>query len=139
MNKIFCLLLIVACLGCEKNPDPIQYGKDQCEFCKMTISDPQFGAEIISDKGRIYKFDAIECLIRFIKSSDPKSSDILITPYNQPTKLIPKDSLVFLLSSQIKSPMGAGLAAMPNKNSVDSVFGRSEPVYTWNDVYAKIK
>lgn len=139
MNKVFCLLLLLLSVGCGKGPEPLQYGKDQCEYCKMTISDPQFGAEIVTDKGRIYKFDAVECLIRFAKETNPGSPEIMITPYNMPGVLKSKDSLVFIMSSRVNSPMGAGLTAVTGRFAADSVFGKSEQTYTWEEIYAKIK
>lgn len=31
----------------------------------MTISDGRFGAELITKKGRVYKFDDLRCLINY--------------------------------------------------------------------------
>ncbi len=43
--------------------EPIKLNTDGCEFCKMKIADGKFGAEIITAKGRIYKFDDMHCII----------------------------------------------------------------------------
>ncbi len=59
------LLLSLVTASCGSNPEPINYGHDECEFCRMQISDNRYGAELVTDKGKVYKFDSIECLIEF--------------------------------------------------------------------------
>ena len=45
--------LYLSCFqSCNAGPVPIKPGKDNCQFCKMTISDIRFGAEIITAKGK---------------------------------------------------------------------------------------
>ena len=66
-------LLIITCLlffGCQVGPQPIEYGVDGCHFCKMTIVDKVHAAEVVTDKGKIYKFDATECMVNFRKEFD---------------------------------------------------------------------
>src|SRR5690554_5382909 len=134
MGKYSIGLLVLDCFACNKGPEPIQYGKDQGAYCKMTIADQQFGAEIVSVKGRIYKFDAIECMILYIKENKPELSHILATPYNKPSLgLISKDSLVFVIDSSIKSPMGANLAAFSSQEAVDSLLGKEIKRYSWEE------
>ncbi len=58
MKKIvllFSSLFMIACVSNE--PKPIKLNVDTCEFCKMTISNGKFGAELLTKKGRYYKFD----------------------------------------------------------------------------------
>ena len=43
--------------GCSKGPKPIDYGNDGCHFCKMTIVDKIHGSELITEKGKVFKFD----------------------------------------------------------------------------------
>ena len=55
LSYFFFFTLLISC-G-KKEAEPIKLNSDGCEFCKMKISDGKFGAEIITAKGRIYKFD----------------------------------------------------------------------------------
>ena len=50
-------LLTLSLSSCSTAPQPIRIGQDNCDFCKMTISDNRFGAEIITKKGKVYIFD----------------------------------------------------------------------------------
>ena len=62
--------------GCSSGPQPLRAGKDNCDFCKMTISDSRFGAEIITKKNKAYKFDDAHCLINFLNSKEVEKKDI---------------------------------------------------------------
>ena len=46
-NLLFAgLLLLLFTIGCNTEPEAINYGKDICEHCKMVIADEKYGAEI---------------------------------------------------------------------------------------------
>ena len=64
---LFASLVLISCMSGE--PKPLQFNSDACDFCKMTIANGQFGAELITEKGRYYKFDDVACLIHFAKSN----------------------------------------------------------------------
>jgi copper chaperone NosL len=131
------LLLAVLVWECSHQAEPIHYGQDQCAFCKMTIEDPKFGAEIMTSKGRTYKFDAIECLV----SGLPDYSNvnvILVTPFDKVGTLVPIDSVVFLKSESIKSPMGGGLAAFLSKEKgAELASDGNNQWLNWNEVKSR--
>lgn len=129
--------LLIA-FACKKGPEPIQYGKDPCDFCKMTISDPKFGGEIVTQKGRVYKYDAVECMINAIKEGRKDHAQILATPYDLPYTLKSKDSLVFVISPDIHSPMGANLAAFSNRLALDSLLDKKASIISWDELHTKL-
>lgn len=113
-SKKICLLLFVSIIlsSCRIRPEAINYGFDTCHFCTMTIVDQQHAAQIVTSKGKVFKFDAIECMINHIKDIDQTSvSLILVNDYDQPGKLIDAKSGHYLISTGISSPMGANLSA----------------------------
>jgi len=118
MRASFAVLFLAICMACSTKPEPITFGKDQCIYCKMTIADPNFGGEIITDKGRIHKFDAAECMIDYLNENHVVVSHKLAIAFDDPKKLYPIDSLHFVIDKQYKSPMGANLAAFHNRTSV---------------------
>ena len=65
MRILAWLLGLIFISACTVEPQPIQYGRDNCAFCKMTIVDGRYGSELVSSKGKVFKFDAVECLINF--------------------------------------------------------------------------
>jgi len=131
LNKLFSkkggtqlsmVLFFSMLLSCNTAVDPIKYGKDNCQYCKMTISDKHYGAEVITQKGKVYKFDEIRCLISYINEneSNVKSvSEYYLTDFTGKNELVKKENLSFLKSDKLKSPMGGNIASFSNKDSLN--------------------
>lgn len=142
MKSIFfgfaCILLLIT--SCAIEQEKINYGKDGCHFCKMTIVDNQHAAELVTTKGKATKYDAIECLINDLKKRD--SSEIgllLISDYSNPGVFINAESATYLISEGVPSPMGAFLSGFSNKE--DAVLLQSEKggtIYDWQSVRKEI-
>lgn len=113
---LFTICIISVLSACSVEPEPINFGNDPCVYCKMTISDPKYGAELVTDKGRIYKFDAIECMIPYLKDNpDTEFKYIMAIAYDEPKSLENVENLYFLQNEHFKSPMGKNLAAFANQ------------------------
>jgi copper chaperone NosL len=100
--------------GCKPKPEQIAFGKDNCAECKMTIVDPKFGAEIVTNKGKIYKFDDTHCIASFLDQRRIELSEInqtLFVLYDKPGEFVNVKAVEFVVSSQLKSPMGGNAAA----------------------------
>ena len=103
-------------MGCNPKAEKINFGKDQCAECKMTIVDPKFGAEILTKKGKAYKFDDTHCIAAYLERRGVELSNIyhvFFVDYNGNNELVDVDSAEFVVSSRLKSPMG-GAAAFRN-------------------------
>ncbi|HEX6316503.1 MAG TPA: nitrous oxide reductase accessory protein NosL [Gemmatimonadaceae bacterium] len=98
--------------ACQRAPRPLAAGVDACDYCRMTVSDTRFGGEIESRTGKLYTFDAVECLASFYL--DASSRDDVrrawVSDFDS-GRLVPVDSAVFLQGSSLNSPMGQGLVA----------------------------
>lgn len=113
----FCLSLI----ACKVEPEPLQYGKDGCHACKMTLMDNKFGAEIVTTKGKIYKFDDANCMLNFFNSGEVPSEDmkeILIVDFSKPENLIDARNALYVKSESIKSPMASNVAAFESNEDL---------------------
>lgn len=135
INSLFytIALSVLAFVGCSVGPESIQFGRDHCEYCKMTISDSKFGAELVTQKGRIYKFDAVECMVPFMMENPNEYAYIMAVAYDVPGELTPVDELQFLIADEIRSPMGANLAAFRNSLKGGDLFPMGKP-YSWEDL-----
>ncbi|WP_299334588.1 nitrous oxide reductase accessory protein NosL [uncultured Psychroserpens sp.] len=140
--KRICLLLIVSlALACSKIPEPIVYGADMCNFCQMTIVTKTHAAQMVTDKGKQYKFDAIECMIHFLQDKQDllSKSQLLITDYKTPGTMIDAKTAGYLVSSKITSPMGANLSGF---NSIDTakqtINDDQANYYDWERIFIKL-
>ena len=135
----FLALLLVS--SCKVEPGEIDYGKDGCHFCKMTIVDNQHAAEIVTAKGKVYKYDAIECMINDLKKRDAAEVGLmLVNDYSNPGDLISAESATYLISESIPSPMGAFLSAFSNKDEAEAIkSGKGGEIFSWQVVQKQIK
>jgi copper chaperone NosL len=122
--------------SCNIGPKAIVYGNDGCHFCKMTIVDKVHAAEIVTNKGKIYTFDATECMVNFQKEFDTLEIKLYLSNnYNEPEALIDATKATFLISKNIPSPMGAYLSAFKTKN--EALMVQSEKggtLYSWQEL-----
>lgn len=115
------LLLMFSLQSCSSGPQPISFGKDACHFCKMVISDQRFGAEVITDKNKIYKFDDVHCVVSFMKSGDVPSTEIAsvyLVDFSEKGKLVKAEESFLLQAEQLRSPMGGNVAAFTIADSM---------------------
>ena len=107
------ILPVMIMISCVQNgPEPIVLNKDNCAFCKMSISDGHFGAELVTKKGRILKFDDISCLMGFKEENPDKEAQRHYVHYFLGNnELIPAESAFYIKGGTIKSPMSGNIAA----------------------------
>lgn len=120
---IVAILLSLAVSSCSKEPQAINFGKDECAHCKMTIADQHFGAELVTKKSKTYVFDSIECLCGFLLEKTVAETDVeseWVVDYMQPGHLIPARKAWFLRSDKRPSPMGLNLSAYSTKQAYES-------------------
>jgi copper chaperone NosL len=144
-SKLLILLIILlpVAFACSQQPEPINFGTDDCIHCKMTIEDQRFGAEIVTKKGKILKFDATECMINYLrkgKISEEEVAGFYVIDFSNPQKLIDAKKAVYLISPNLPSPMGANLSAFSSRSNADSQKQISGgEIYNWDEVKEKIK
>ena len=135
-----CLTIFLVLTSCSMEPQPIQYGKDACHYCKMNIVDQQHAAEYVTKKGKSFKFDAIECMINELSKKDKNTIAILLVAnYSNPGELIDAHKANFLICEAIKSPMGANLTAFKSKKELlDIQKEKGGKVYPWQGLEEQI-
>lgn len=134
-------LCILSLFSCSKGPVAIDYGKDACHYCRMTIVDKVYGAEIITDKGKVFKFDAAECLINF--QNELESTDgfqLLTNHFEEPEAFVPAAEATYLISENLPSPMGESLTAFKTKaKALELQKEKGGEIYTWTEIQKQIK
>lgn len=137
------LLCIIATtfFACTPKKEPIVLGKDSCSFCKMTFTDARFGGEILTVKGRVYKFDDTHCILQFLKAgSVPKDAvnTIYVVDFLGAHNLIPVTQACFLTSDVLRTPMNGNTAAFATIDSLNACLKdcNGKQVY-WNNLINK--
>lgn len=138
-NKVaLATFTIVALHSCSVKPTPFQYGKDLCDDCKMTIIEPKFGGEIITNKGKVFKFDDAHCLSHFIHTGTVKETDVAQTvfvDYDNNNNFLDVTSSYFVVSPHLKSPMNSNAAAFATKEKAAAKAAETGgQIKTWNEV-----
>lgn len=120
--------------------EAINTEKDQCVHCNMFIRDTQFSALAI-DSEKTHKFDAIECLVNFLKNKEESTfSKLLVADYSAGGKLINATTAVYLKSKEIASPMGAYLSAYSTQEVAERILKeKGGELMNWNELKARFK
>ena len=122
MKNILVALFLFVAIACNQGPQAIDFGKDNCSFCKMTIMDEKFATECVSKKGKTFKFDDMHCMIHFIKNGGVWSNEIAkvyFSDFNEKGKWLGGDMAFILHSADLKSPMGGNYAAFSSEANRD--------------------
>lgn len=114
-------IAIMFITGCSVEPEPIRIGKDGCHYCKMTISDNRFGAELITKKGKIFKYDDSKCLFSVISEGIVDTTaikDIYFSDFCGTHELVKLQNGFYLKNNELKTPMGGNIAAFSSPDSL---------------------
>lgn len=138
-----CFVVWMTLQACSVGPEPLRYGEDACHSCRMTLMDKKFGAEVVSVKGKVFKFDDMNCMVNFLNSGTLTERDIaykLVVDYTVPEKLITADNAFFLKSDEIRSPMASRVAAFEQKADMDRYKQSWDGIYlTWGELVTEFK
>jgi copper chaperone NosL len=134
----FIFFLSFSLNSCSQVPEPVKYGTDNCDFCKMTIMDPKFAGELVTEKGKVMKFDDARCLVGFLKSDAAKNqkvADTYLTDFSGNHDLVKTGEGFFLTSPELKSPMNGNIALFAELDSLRKVQQQLHgEMISWKDI-----
>jgi copper chaperone NosL len=137
-KAVAAIAILCTLAACENKPAPISYGKDACDECRMTIMDPRFGAEIVTTRGRVFKFDDVHCIAKYVKAGKTKQEDIaqiVFVNYRNNNEFIDANTAIFVASPQLKSPMNSNAAAFRDQQSANAAALESKGrLTTWAEL-----
>lgn len=135
------LTLLVS--SCSVEPKPIKLGTDACDFCKMSVMDKRFGAELITKKGKVYKFDDLHCLEAFIKGASVEKENIkamYLVGYAKPHGFIEMEKAILFKSEALRSPMGSNVAAFTTEQELKAATQSFKGnVVKWSELMLSVK
>jgi copper chaperone NosL len=128
--------LTLLLLACTTGPVPIAYDQDGCDYCRMQISDPRYGGELITRTGKVHKFDSIECLASFYATLSDSTAvrSLWVSNYLEPGTLIPAREAIFIHHEGPGSPMGRGLLALRGDANAAGVAAPAGDTLGWSAV-----
>ena len=133
-------IILFSLTSCETKIQPFQYGKDSCDDCRMTIMEPHFGAQLVTKKGKVYKFDDLHCLVNFHNNGRVQKEDIdkmVSVDYNNEKVFLDVAAAWFVKSSQLKSPMNSNTASFASQQIATSKAKEvNGQLVKWNDLLA---
>ena len=122
-GKLLFFMTLAAALmiftACEPKPQSIELGSDQCAYCRMMITEAEFGTQSLNNQGRAFKFDSIECLGAYVLTTDTKDNihSNWVPDFLNRDNWLPAESAVYLHSETLRSPMGLNLTAYADRES----------------------
>jgi copper chaperone NosL len=137
------ILLLLSCISifmvsCSSSFEPVEYGKDACCYCKMTIMDKRFAAEIIDKKGKVFKFDDIACMMHYLAENhlDQAETRFYVARYLKPgADFLDARKADYLSNDFFKTPMRGNTAAFANAAEAKSLKDSLQAaVLSWNDL-----
>lgn len=133
---ILAFTILFLLLSCTTDPKPIVYGTDECKFCMMKIMDQRFGAEVITEKGKIYTFDSVECMLQYLnENTETVHQNLLVTHISDPNILQDATNSYYVVSENIPSPMGGNLSSYNSKEEARATVKKDGgEVYSWKNI-----
>ena len=133
------LLLGLVLTACgSPGPRTVRYGAELCEHCHMTVSDPRFGGQLVTRKGRVFVFDDAGCLATFVNNGTVPPEDVhsvWVNDFLDPKELLEAGAANYLTVEGLRTPMGSGVIAVPTAREADSLASiMGGHVLTWPDV-----
>lgn len=136
MRLYIASILSIVLLSCSISPKEINYGSDACHSCKMNIVSQQHAAQIVTSKGKVYLYDAIECMIQDLEEREKQKIEYyLVCDFQKPSQLIEAKEAKYLICPALPSPMGANLSAFKNKDEISNIQEANNcKTYGWKEI-----
>ncbi len=138
------LILLVGC-GAEPaaGPPEIQYGLEECGYCRMIVSEEKFAAAIVDAAGSAISFDDVGCLVEHLReraespenrAGDTPTESIWVHDHAAGGWIV-AESAWFVRDRRTTTPMGYGLLAFASRQEAEVLASETAAaVETWGQV-----
>lgn len=123
---VILLAVVVMNSSCSQSgPKPIRLNKDECAYCKMTVTNASFAAQIMTAKGRQYVFDDLGCMVSYINENPrEKGSEFYVADFTKPATFLDVYQAKLISSDSLRSPMRGNMAAFSSIDSMNEYLNR---------------
>ncbi len=142
MKVLLITLTLFSIISCSVEPEAISYGKDNCQFCKMTNMDPKFGCEIVTKKGKTFKFDDLSCMIKYQKMDEQNKAEyalLLVNQFGNNNEFMAVEKAIFISTPKYQSPMMGNTAAFSDEKQAIELVNTDKKAkkLNWNELVNK--
>lgn len=136
MKNILFVISVLFLFSCDSDPKSISYGLDKCDLCSMHILDHKHATLLVTDKPDYLKFDSAECLMNYQKNATKiNATEVLTNTVDTPNQLVDATKVIYLISKNLPSPMGANLNAYSTKELAEvAQKEHSGKLYTYEEL-----
>jgi copper chaperone NosL len=146
LNEIFTVTAVALLLEVVVSP-PAFAGEDRgpktCDFCRMIITDKQYGGKLSTTKGKTYIFDASECLAAFTIKQMAKPDTVVTMSsvnFSNPASFVNVKRAVYLQTKALMSPMSLNLLAFATAADAEAARKKhAGEILRWNQVLDLVK
>lgn len=130
---ILIMFMLSACI--DQEPKEVNLHTDECAYCKMVVSDRQFASQLVSDKGKSYPFDSIECMAAYAYQTPDLADNakLYVADFTQPAQWLLLDNADIYRAESVQSPMGLSLFAMPDQETMPPEIADAEQM-GWDEI-----
>lgn len=132
------LLACAALAGCSKGFEPVAYGREACAHCRMTIMDPHYASELITPKGKVFKFDDVACMKQYIREQQLGEPGLVlfVADFTQPGgAFLDARKASFVRSEAFASPMNGNCAAFATAEAArNNQRDKDAQLVTWSSL-----
>lgn len=140
LRSVAALLLLTiiasACGQAEANgPPEINYGRDICTGCGMSVDDPRFATAYRPEAGTDKVFDDLGGMIIYARQSGELESSAAWVHDFETEEWIVADEAFYVPTGDVATPMGHGILAFSTRARADAfATGVGGEVITWDAV-----
>ncbi len=129
--------LLVGCGGEQKyEPVAVNEAVDKCDICNMQVNDDGFATQLITEEGKVYKFDDLGCMNEW---KEKYGTDEIMNEFvrDQETReWVRADKAYYAYDPSFKSPMSYGLISFKDKLSAEQFISEKGVgvLMSWSDL-----
>jgi len=116
------VIVLAQCQRRATEPVAIE-ANDMCSFCRMSISEKRYAAELIDEQGEVFKFDDIGCMANFVKRNTAKVHATFVMDFDR-REWLKAENAFYVRSSELKPPMNGGIVAFKDQSSAEAAIAK---------------
>jgi len=118
-------------------------GRPTCDYCRMIITEKEYGGKIKTAKGKTLIFDATECMAAFVIKAMVKAAEIqslCSIHFNKPGRMLNATTACYLHSNSMMSPMAINLSAYQTRSEAEKMRQKHPgELLNWTQVLNHVK